>query len=77
MLGSSRNKRDNVFFVIMMLLLCAFSAKILCVVFVLCLAAWRKVCLRIFGGITGDLLGAFVELSEVFMLIGMVISECM
>ena len=73
MLGSSRRKRDNVFFVIMMLLLLPFTPKTLAFVFVF----WRSVCLRIFGGITGDLLGASVELSEVIMLAGMVISQCM
>ena len=77
MLGSSRRKRDNVFFVIMMLLLLPFTPKTLAFVFVVCLVFWRSVCLRIFGGITGDLLGAFVELSEVIMLAGMVISQCM
>lgn len=77
MLGSSRRKRDNVFFVIMMLLLLPFTPKTLAFVFVVCLMLWRSVCLRIFGGITGDLLGAFVELSEVIMLAGMVISQCM
>ena len=77
MLGTSRIKQDNIFFAAMMLLLLPFSAKALAIVFVLCLVFWRSVCLRIFGGITGDLLGAFVELSEVIMLVGMVISQCM
>ena len=76
MLGSARNSKHNVFFALMMILLCAFSSKILAAVFVLCLMFWRRICLRIFGGITGDLLGAFVEFSEVIMLFGMVISEC-
>ena len=77
MLGGSRRKRDNLFFAAMMLLLLPFTPKTLTLSFVLCFLAWRKICLRIFGGITGDLLGAFVEVSEVIMLVGMVISQCM
>ena len=77
MLGSARNKRDNVFFILVMILLFTFSAKTLSLTFIVCLLSWRLVCLSVFGGITGDLLGAFVELSEAVMLGGLVISSCM
>lgn len=77
MLGSSRNSKHNVFLAALMLLLCAFSPKSITVSFVFCLLFWRWECLRIFGGITGDLLGAFVEGSEVIMLLWHVISERM
>ena len=77
MLGGTRNRKHNVFFAVMMVLLCALGQKVLAGVFVLIVMFWRGVCLKIFGGITGDLLGAFVEVSEVFMLAGMVISKCM
>lgn len=77
MLGSSRRKSDNIFFAFMMILLCIVSPKILASMFVICIIFWRHICMKIFGGITGDLLGAFVEGSEVIMIIGMVINECM
>ena len=76
MLGSSRRKSDNIFFAFIMILLCIVSPKILAFMFVICIIFWRHVCLKLFGGITGDLLGAFVEGSEVFMMLGMVIYEC-
>lgn len=77
MLGGARNPKHNVFFAVMMILLIGFSSKVLVCVFVLSLMLWRRICMRIFGGITGDLLGAFVEISEVIMLLGMVMSKCM
>lgn len=76
MLGSSRRKKDNIFFALIMILLCLISSKFSALVFVICVIFWRHVCIKLFGGITGDLLGAFVEGSEVIMLMGMVISEC-
>ena len=76
MLGASRRKGDNAIFAVMMVLLAALSTKAMTLAFLVCLAAWRKVCLNVFGGITGDLLGAFVEVSEAVMMAGMVIAEC-
>ena len=76
MLGSSRSQRHNIFFAVMMILLLFVSPVAQVIAFIMILLLWRKMCLQIFGGITGDLLGAFVELSEVFMLTGLVISEC-
>ncbi len=76
MLGGSRRKRDNLFFAVMFGLLCVLGGKFLCVAFVMCLMFWGRVCVKIFGGITGDLLGAFVEISEVFMMSALVISYC-
>ena len=77
MLGGSRRKKDNIFLVSMMILLCLMGSWSVAVVFVLCLMLWRRLCMHMFGGITGDLLGAFVEASEVMMMFGMVIEECM
>lgn len=76
MLGSSRNKRDNIALVIMLLVLSLFTHKILTVIMILSVIMWGKLCMKIFGGITGDLLGAFVELSESIMLMGTVIMNC-
>lgn len=76
MLGSSRNKRDNLALVIMLLLFSVFTSKVIPVIMILFAIMWGKLCMKIFGGITGDLLGAFVELSEVIMLMGMVIMNC-
>ena len=76
MLGSSRSQKHNVFFAVMMILLLFVSPVEQVIAFIVILLLWRKICLKIFGGITGDLLGAFVELSEVVMLAGLVISEC-
>lgn len=75
-LGSSRNKRDNIFLVIMLLSFMALTSKVISVIMILCVLMWGKLCMKLFGGITGDLLGAFVELSEVIMLMGMVILNC-
>ena len=76
MLGSSRNKRDNISLVIMLLSFTVFTSKVVPVIMILFAIMWAKLCMKIFGGITGDLLGAFVELSEVIMLMGMVIMNC-
>ena len=76
MLGSSRNKRDNLALVIMLLLFSVFTSKVIPVIMILFAIMWGKLCMKIFGGITGDLLGAFVELSEVIMLMGMVMMNC-
>ena len=76
MLGSSRNKRDNLALVIMLLLFSVFTSKVIPVIMILFAIMWGKLCMKIFGGITGDLLGAFVELSEVIMLMGTVIMNC-
>lgn len=76
MLGSSGNKRDNIALVIMLLVLSLFTDKIIPVIMIIFAFLWAKLCVKIFGGITGDLLGAFVELSEVIMLMGTVIMNC-
>lgn len=38
------------------------------------LLSWRRCCLAVFGGITGDLLGAFAELSETAMLLALTLA---
>ena len=65
-LGASRHWRNNIFFAIMLILA---GWRITAIVFVISLAVWCRVCIKIFGGITGDLLGAFVEISELAMLL--------
>ena len=76
MLGSSRNRRDNITLVIMLMVFAFFTSKIIPVIMIIFAFIWGKLCMKIFGGITGDLLGAFVELSEVIMLMGTVIMNC-
>lgn len=46
-------------------------ALILPAVWLIALLLWRRCCLTVFGGITGDLLGAFAELSETAMLLAL------
>ena len=75
-LGACRQKRDNIFFAAMMIILLFTGSKLEALIFAISLIFWVRVCMKIFGGITGDLLGAFVELSEVIILTGTVISEC-
>ncbi len=76
MLGSARSRKHNVFLAGMMIILFMFS-KILGVVFVVSLMFWRRVCMKIFGGISGDLLGFYVEMSEFFMMVCLVIQDSM
>lgn len=75
-LGSSRHKRDNIYFSVMLILILAVNVNIIPAITILCVACHVIICLQIFGGITGDLLGAFVEASEVIMLFGTVIMTC-
>lgn len=75
MLGSARNRKHNIFFAVMMILLFMLS-KIIGIIFVISLIFWRYMCVKIFGGISGDLLGFFVEMSEFFMMLCLVIYEC-
>ena len=75
MLGSTRNRKHNIFFAVVMILLFMLS-KITGIIFVISLIFWRHMCMKIFGGISGDLLGFFVEMSEFFMMLCLVIYEC-
>ena len=74
-LGSARKRKHNIFFAVMMILLFMLS-NILGVIFVISVIFWRHMCMKIFGGISGDLLGFFVEMSEFFMMLCLVIYEC-
>ena len=75
MLGSARSQRHNVFFAVMMILLLLAGSKTMWLVFVMSLLFWRHMCMKIFGGITGDLLGFYVEMSEFFAMMCLVIHE--
>ena len=76
MLGSSRNRLDNFAFIIMFIILTITGRLAVTSAFTLCMLIHVVICVKLFGGITGDLLGAFVETSEVIMLLGMVIMSC-
>ena len=73
LLGSSRHKRDNILLLMMFLLLSIVSVKIIPAMMILCVIIHVIICVKIFGGITGDLLGAFVESSEIIMLFGVIL----
>ena len=75
-LGSSRKRRDNLAFTVIFLALTLVGGLAVTVAFTLWLAVHVVICVKLFGGITGDLLGAFVESSEVNMLIGTVVVSC-
>lgn len=75
-MGSSRRRSDNLAFTVMFLVLSFVSRWVIPVTFILSLILHVIICLKIFGGITGDLLGSFVEVSEVIMLMGTVIMIC-
>lgn len=74
-LGASRTRSHNPFFALLACVLCLAGGVSVLVVWGCVLVLWAKLCVKIFGGITGDLLGAFVEASEVIMLCG-VIGQC-
>lgn len=76
MLGSSRKRRDNLAFMMMFIALIFAGGLAVTMAFTLWLAVHVVICLQLFGGITGDLLGAFVEASELIMLLGTVIVSC-
>lgn len=77
MTGAARHKRDNLFFFGLFALLSILSHSIIIpAIFILSLIIWCRLCLRIFGGITGDLLGAYLEISEILLLTGTVIESC-
>jgi len=77
MLGNLRRRRDNFFFAIFFAALIFVNKSIIIpAIFILSLIIWSKICLKIFGGITGDLLGAFLEISEILLLTGTVIENC-
>ena len=75
-LGGARSSSNNFIFAIITIALLFLSEPAILGTFVFCLSAHVIICLRIFGGITGDLLGAFAETSEAIMLLGMVIELC-
>ncbi|MBR1437778.1 MAG: adenosylcobinamide-GDP ribazoletransferase [Synergistaceae bacterium] len=76
MMGAARKHSDNFGFAVIFLLMSLMNLNAVPIAFILSLIVHVIICRRIFGGITGDLLGAFVETSEVIMLTGTVIETC-
>ncbi|MBQ7558754.1 MAG: adenosylcobinamide-GDP ribazoletransferase [Synergistaceae bacterium] len=75
--GAARKKSGNIFFLFLFFILSfANNSIIIPVIFILSLIIWTKICSKIFGGITGDLLGAYLEISEILFLTGTVIENC-
>ena len=80
-LGTARNPRHTAFLVLGALVFAALLARFggvqaLAVPFVwlVALLLWRRCCMAVFGGIAGDLLGAFADLSETAMLLVLTIA---
>ncbi|MBR1671475.1 MAG: adenosylcobinamide-GDP ribazoletransferase, partial [Fretibacterium sp.] len=71
-LGASRTSRHTLFLIAGALLFTALNlwagAAWLPIVWTVVFFLWRRCCLFVFGGITGDLLGAFAERSETILL---------
>ena len=77
LMGKYRGRRDNFSLALIFTALLFFDGSIIIpVIFIFSLIVWIKLCLNIFGGITGDLLGAYIEISEILFLIGTVIENC-
>ena len=72
MFGKSRVRRHTFYLYIAALCLGAFCCRLgvpgLPAIWVIVFFLWRRCCLSVFGGITGDLLGAFAEISETALL---------
>lgn len=75
-LGAAQNPRHSVLFVVGAVALALLPVRsggvpVLAVpaVWLTALLLWRRCCMAVFGGIAGDLLGAFAELSETMMLL--------
>ena len=64
-LGSSRNSKHNIFFIIFFVFLTIISLNFIPIFFIISLLIWKNICIKI-----------FVEISEIFMLIGAVIENC-
>ena len=76
-LGETRGRGNNIFFILIFVITAFFcNSKLIPAFFILSLIIWSKICLKIFGGITGDLLGAYLEISEILFLTGTVIENC-
>lgn len=67
MFGKARRPSNNYILAIMLMILMIEPVILLTLIF--CLILHAIICLKIFGGITGDLLGAFVEDSEAVMMV--------
>ena len=73
-LGESRSScvKYLLVMIFILLLICDFVTGIILICIML---LWCRICSKIFGGITGDLLGAFVEISEIILLSGQVFAQ--
>ena len=69
-LGSARDKSHLKYFVAYIILAGVLNIKLL-ILNLIVYMIWRRCCMKNFNGITGDLLGAYVEFSEIIFLFGL------
>ena len=67
-LGSARVKHDNIYFIILAIISALIDCRLTFINF-LVFILWRRCCMKNFNGITGDLLGAYIELDEIILLL--------
>lgn len=67
-LGEQRERRHTIYLIILAVILAIFNISLkiyyLPIAWLVIFFAWRHLCFTMFGGITGDLLGAFGEIAE-------------
>ncbi len=77
------SKKYQIFFILYLILVVAFGVLIselyntifMILIATIYLLIYRKVALKQFGGITGDIIGAYIEITEVLLFIGVLFND--